>query len=223
MVKSFKVLTLCFLLLFACDAFAQKKNKYVKIETEQGTCIIKLYNETPTHRDNFIKLAGNRYFDKTTFNRILKGFVIQGGDPDSLYEKGKRMKPEQKWIAPEFSPKLFHKRGVLAMGRDANDQKQSFTTQIYFVAGKVYTDAQLDAIEKRKGRMIPAEQREVYKTIGGTPSLDQDYTVFGEIVKGLDFIDKVTAVSVNKDGNPDRPVWMKVKVLSDKEAAKELK
>lgn len=221
--KRWKIIMLCAALFIAGNANAQQKNKFVKIETEQGTCVVKLYNETPVHRDNFIKLVNNRYFDQTTFNRILKGFVIQGGDPDSLYEKGKTLKPEQKWIAPEFDPALFHKRGVLAMGRDDNPKKASFTTQVYLVDGKVYTDAQLDAIENRKGHKIPAAQRDVYKTIGGTPSLDQDYTVFGEIVKGLDFIDKVTAVKVNKDGNPDKPVWMKVKVLTDKEAAKELK
>jgi cyclophilin family peptidyl-prolyl cis-trans isomerase len=105
------------LLVVITTASAQQKNQYVKIETEQGSCIVKLYNETPIHRDNFIKLVKSGYFDKTTFNRILKGFVIQGGDPDSLYEKGKALKPEQKWIKPEFNPTLFHKRGALAMGR----------------------------------------------------------------------------------------------------------
>jgi len=223
MQKSLKIICFCYLLLFTQNTFAQPKNRFAKIETEQGWCIVKLYNQTPVHRNNFIKLVNSGYFNKTTFNRILKGFVIQGGDPDSLYEKGKTLKPQQKWIAPEFDPALFHKRGVLAMGRDDNPKKESFTTQIYFVDGKVYTDAQLDTIEKRKGRKIPAEQREVYKTIGGTPSLDQDYTVFGEIVKGMDFIDKITALQVNKDGNPDKEVWMKVRMLTDKEAAKELK
>jgi len=211
---------LCCLLL---PAFAQQKNKYVKIETAQGYCIVKLYNETPVHRDNFIKLVKAKYFDATTFNRILKGFVIQGGDPDSLYDKGKTLKPEQKWIQPEFNTALFHKRGVLAMGRDDNKDKSSFTTQIYFVDGKTWTNDQLDAIEKKFNLHFTEAQRETYRTIGGTPFLDQNYTVFGEIVKGIDFIDKVTAVTVNKDGNPDKEVWMKITVLSDKEVAKELK
>lgn len=199
-------------------ASAQTKSQFVKIETEQGSCIVKLYNETPIHRDNFIKLVKSGYFDKTTFNRILKGFVIQGGDPDSLYEKGKNLKPEQKWIKPEFNPKLFHKRGALAMGRDDNKAKDSFTTQIYIVDGKTYTNEMLDALEKRTGINIPEAQREVYRTAGGTPSLDGNYTVFGEIVKGMDWIDKLTAAKVNKAGNPDKEVGMKVRILTPTEA-----
>jgi cyclophilin family peptidyl-prolyl cis-trans isomerase len=148
---------LCCLLV---PAMAQQKNQYVKIETAQGYCIVKLYNETPLHRDNFIKLVKAHYFDATTFNRILKGFVIQGGDQDSLYDKRKTLKPEQKWIQPEFNTALFHKRGALAMGRDDNKTKASFTTQIYFVDGKKYTNAQLDTIEKKQGLHFTEAQRE---------------------------------------------------------------
>lgn len=222
MKKSHLILTFI-LCLAAASSFAQQKNQFVKIETEQGTCIVKLYNQTPEHRDNFIRLVKSGYFNATTFNRILKGFVIQGGDPDSLYDKSKTIKPEQKWISPEFNPALYHKRGVVAMGRDGNKAKESFTTQFYIVDGKTYTNAQLDAIEKKNGISFPENEREVYRTIGGTPFLDQNYTVFGEIVKGMDLIDKITAVKVNADGNPDKPVWMKVKVLTPKEAAQALK
>jgi len=202
------------------NAFAQQ---FVRIETAQGSCIVKLYDETPAHRDNFIRLVKNHYFDATTFNRILKGFVIQGGDPDSLYDKGRKLNPEQKWIKPEFNAALYHKRGVLAMGRDNNAAKESFTTQIYFVDGKTWTDAQLDATEKKLNIKFTDAQRTTYKTIGGTPFLDQNYTVFGEIVKGMDWIDKVTAVKVNKDGNPEKEVWMKARVLTPKEVKGELK
>jgi cyclophilin family peptidyl-prolyl cis-trans isomerase len=202
------------------NAFAQQ---YVKIKTAQGSCIVKLYDETPVHRDNFIRLVKSRYFDSTTFNRILKGFVIQGGDPDSLYDKGKKLKLEQKWIKPEFNTALYHKRGVLAMGRDDNAAKESFTTQIYIVDGKIWNDTQLDAIEKKLNIKFTNDQRTIYKTVGGTPFLDQNYTIFGEIVKGMDWIDKVTAVNVNKDGNPDKEVWMKVSMLTAKEAKTELR
>src|SRR5471030_1450632 len=92
-----------------------------------------------------LKLVKAHYFDATTFNRILKGFVIQGGDPDSLYDKSKTLKPEQKWIKPEFNAALYHKSGALAMGRDPNVAKESFSTQIYIVDGGTSTDAQLDA------------------------------------------------------------------------------
>jgi cyclophilin family peptidyl-prolyl cis-trans isomerase len=223
MIRTFKPLIAGILCCLLLPAITQQKNQYVKIETAQGYCIVKLYNETPVHRDNFIKLVKAHYFDATTFNRILKGFVIQGGDPDSLYDKSKTLKPEQKWIQPEFNPALYHKRGVLAMGRDDNKHKASFTTQIYLVDGKTYTNGQLDAIEKKFNLHFTEAQRETYRTIGGTPFLDQNYTVFGEIVKGMDFIDKVTAVKVNKDGNPDKEVWMKMTLLSDREVAKELK
>ena len=218
--KPFLTGLLCCLLM---NASARQKNQFVKIQTAQGYCIVKLYNETPVHRDNFIKLVKAHYFDATTFNRILKGFVIQGGDQDSLYDKSKMLKPEQKWIQPEFNAALYHKRGALAMGRDANKDKASFTTQIYLVDGKTYTDEQLDGFEKKYGTHYTAAQRETYRTTGGTPFLDQNYTVFGEIVKGIDLIDKITAVKVNKDGNPDTAVWMKLTVLTDKEVTKELK
>jgi len=220
--KNLSLLLSGILCMVVTATFAQQ-NQYIKIETEQGPCIIKLYNETPVHRDNFIKLVKAHYFDATTFNRILKGFVIQGGDPDSLYGKEKTLKPEQKWIAPEFNPALFHKRGALAMGRDDNKAKESFTTQIYIVDGKTYTDAQLNAIEKRNSLHFTDAQRETYRTVGGTPALDQNYTVFGEIVKGMDWIDKITAVKVNKDSNPDKAVWMKITVLTPKEVAAALK
>ena len=223
MMKILKPLVVCLLCCLLLPAAAQERIQYIKIETAQGYCIVKLYNETPVHRDNFIKLVKAHYFDSTTFNRILKGFVIQGGDPDSLYDKSKTLKPEQKWIQPEFNPALFHKRGALAMGRDNNKAMASFTTQIYLVDGKTYTNEQLDAIEKKYNLHFTDAQRETYRTIGGTPFLDQRYTVFGEIVKGMDFIDKVTAVTVNKDGNPDKEIWMEIRVLSGGEVAKELK
>jgi len=219
--------TLLFALAIVCLAFniatAQQVNQYVKIETPQGYCIVKLYNETPVHRDNFIKLVKSHYFDATTFNRILKNFVIQGGDPDSLYESTKKLNPQQKWIAPEFNNTLYHKRGALAMGRDNNKAKESFSTQIYIVDGKTYTDAQLDAIEKRNNVHFTNEQRQVYRTVGGTPQLDQNYTVFGEIVKGVDLIDRITAVKVDKAGNPDKIVWMKLTVLTSQQVKAELK
>lgn len=219
-----KLIILLFILGFTCTlAFAQQKNRYIKIETPQGWCIVKLYNETPKHRDNFIKLVKARYFDATTFNRILKKFVIQGGDQDSLYEKGRTLKPEQKWIAPEFLPALYHRRGVVAMGRDDNPAESSFTTQFYIVDGTTFTDKQLDAIEAKYKHHFTDEQRQVYKTIGGTPHLDGHYTVFGEIIKGMDLIDKITAVKVDKAGNPETPVWMKLTLLTPRQAIKELK
>ncbi len=214
------ILSLLLALTISAVAFAQAKHQYVKIETPQGSCIVILSNETPVHRDNFIRLVKKGYFNKTTFNRIIKDFVVQGGDPDSLYEKPHVLNAEQKWIAPEFRPNLFHKRGALGMGRDDNPTKASFTTQIYLVDGKKVTNGRLDTIEKKFNTHFSAAQREAYTTIGGQPSLDQRYMIFGEIVQGLDLIDKLTALKVDKNGNPGTPVWMKLTVLNAKEAAK---
>jgi len=221
--KNIQQLLLIVSCFFVTAALAQQNNSYVKIETEQGSCIVKLYNETPVHRDNFIKLVKSGYFNTTTFNRILKGFVIQGGDPDSLYDRSKSLNPEQYWIKPEFNPGLYHKRGAVAMGRDGNSAKESFTTQFYIVDGKKYTLDQLEAVEKKYGTHIPEVQRQVYNNIGGTPALDHDYTVFGEIIKGINLIDKITAQKVNKDGNPDKKVWMKLSVIKLQELVKEMK
>jgi cyclophilin family peptidyl-prolyl cis-trans isomerase len=218
-----KLLLLAALCCFWIGAFAQPRNTYVKLETPQGWCVVKLYNQTPVHRDNFIKVAKSGYFDKTTFNRILKNFVIQGGDPDSLYEKGRKLNPQQKWLAPEFNAALYHHRGAVAMGRDDNPEQTSFTTQFYIVDGKKWTDEQLDAVEKKYGQHFTSAQRETYRTIGGTPHLDQHYTVFGEIVKGIELIHKIAAVKVDKDGNPDVPVWMKVTVMTERQARAALK
>jgi cyclophilin family peptidyl-prolyl cis-trans isomerase len=216
-------LLLALIIGLCINTFAQQKNQYVKIETPQGWCVVKLYNQTPVHRDNFIKLVKSHYFDATTFNRILKNFVIQGGDQDSLYEKGRVLKPEMHWIAPEFAAGLYHHRGAVAMGRDGNAAQSSFTTQFYIVDGKTYTNEQLDAIEIKYKIHFTDKQRNVYRTIGGTPFLDQHYTVFGEIVKGIELIDQVTAVKVDKAGNPDTPVWMKVTLLTSKQAEKVLR
>jgi cyclophilin family peptidyl-prolyl cis-trans isomerase len=219
-----KTLFLLVTAIFLClSGFAQHANQYVKIETPQGWCIVKLYNQTPVHRDNFIRLVKNGYFNKTTFNRILKNFVIQGGDQDSLYDKGRELNADQKWIAPEFDIALFHKRGAVAMGRDDNPAQSSYTTQFYIVDGRKYTNDRLDTLEKRSNAHFNEVQRHAYTTIGGTPSLDQHYTIFGEIVKGIELIDKITAIKVDKNGNPDTPVWMKITVLKPKEISKALR
>jgi peptidyl-prolyl cis-trans isomerase B (cyclophilin B) len=218
-----KLFLLTSVLLFTLNAFCQSANQYVKVETPQGWCIIKLYNQTPLHRNNFVTLVKSGYFNKTTFNRILKNFVIQGGDADSLYEKGHMLKPQQKWIAPEFNSALYHKRGAVAMGRDANPSESSFATQFYIVDGKKWSNEQLDEVEKKYKIHFSRAQRQIYINTGGTPFLDQHYTVFGEIVKGIDLIAKITAVKVDKNGNPDTEVWMKLTLLKPKEVGALLK
>jgi cyclophilin family peptidyl-prolyl cis-trans isomerase len=224
-----KLFTLTLLLAMFSAAFAGgPKNQYVRIKTSYGTCIIRLYNETPLHRDNFIKLAKGHFFDGTLFHRVIQNFMIQGGDPDS-----KTAKPgvelgngDLKYtVDAEFRDSLFHKRGVLAAARngdEVNPKRASSASQFYLVEGKRYTDADLDKVEKlpRYAGMnykIPASQREWYKSAGGTPSLDRLYTVYGEVVSGLDMVDRIAAVAKDQRDRPLQNVPMTVELLSKRE------
>jgi peptidyl-prolyl cis-trans isomerase B (cyclophilin B) len=197
---------------------AQTKEKMVLIETSKGNIKIKLYNETPLHRDNFLKLVKEKYYDGVLFHRVIKKFMIQAGDPDS-----KTAKPDQilgnggpdYTIAAEFNPNLFHKKGVLAaarLGDQANPEKRSSGSQFYIVQGEVFDDAKIEMVEKRLGKKLTDKQKQIYKTIGGTPHLDGAYTVFGEVVSGLEVIDTIAAV---KTGKADRPVE-DIKIISMK-------
>lgn len=194
-----------------------KKDKMtqVQIETSMGNIVIALYNETPQHRDNFIKLVKEQYYDGVLFHRIIKGFMIQTGDPDS-----KTAKPGQRLgaggpgyrIPAEFVPTLFHKRGAIAAARDNNPAKASSGSQFYIVDGAVYDNNKLDMYEQRMGKKFNAEQRHIYSTIGGAPFLDGDYTVFGEVVSGMEIVDKIA--TQEKDG-ADRPL-KDIKIVSAK-------
>ncbi|WP_423146694.1 peptidylprolyl isomerase [Rubrolithibacter danxiaensis] len=214
------------LILVSVSAFAKKpKNTYVRIKTSKGECIVRLYNETPKHRDNFIKLAKEGFFNGTLFHRVINGFMIQGGDPAS-----KNAGPDQVLgegdlgykVDAEFRDSLFHKKGVLAAARDNNPEKASSASQFYLVQGKKFTDEELDKVERLRlqGRKIPVWQREVYKKVGGTPHLDQNYTVFGETVKGINMIDSIAAVPTNTADRPLEDIKMEVSVLKKREARK---
>lgn len=219
-----KLLTLLLSLCFVVSFAAKPKNQYVKITTSKGEVIIKLYNETPLHRDNFLKLAKEGFYNGTIFHRVIKEFMIQGGDPDS-----KNATPEAtlgsgglKYTIPaEFRDSLFHKKGVLAAARDNNPEKASSSSQFYIVQGKVLTDSALNAIEKnRLKHKIPDYQREVYKTLGGVPHLDRNYTVYGEVVKGLEMVDNIAAMPTGNANRPKEDVKMMVTVLKKKEVRK---
>jgi peptidyl-prolyl cis-trans isomerase B (cyclophilin B) len=220
-----KLLTLIFTLLFIQAFAAKPKYQYVKITTDKGECIVRLYNETPLHRDNFIKLVKEGYFNGTLFHRVIKDFMIQGGDPDS-----KNATPDAtlgnggpKYTIPaEFRDSLFHKKGVLAAARegdDVNPTKASSGSQFYLVQGKVFTDSTLNIVETRRLKFkIPEWQRQVYKTIGGTPHLDRNYTVFGEIVKGLNMVDSIASEVTGKANRPVADVKMTIVLLKKREA-----
>lgn len=208
-------------------AFAQKKqpNYYVRFSTDSGTCIIRLYNETPQHRDNFIKLTEKHFYDSLLFHRVIKDFMIQGGDPDSkLAPAGKMLgNGDVGYQVPaEFNDSLFHKKGVLAAARDNNPAKASSGCQFYIVQGKKYTDAELDRVEQTRlqGKKIPASQREIYKTLGGTPFLDRNYTVYGEVIEGIEMVDKIASTKTDGNDRPLTDIRMKVELLSKKETKK---
>ncbi|MBP6398453.1 MAG: peptidylprolyl isomerase [Saprospiraceae bacterium] len=181
----------------------------VEMETTLGSITIKLHDSTPQHRDNFIKLAETEYYDNMLFHRVINGFMIQGGDPDSKNaKKGQRLGVGGPGytVPAEFVDGLIHIKGALSAARQGdavNPEKRSSGSQFYLVQGKPLSAAQLDQMEWQKGYKYTDEQREILTTQGGTPFLDKDYTVFGQIVKGLDIIDKIAGVQT--DG-ADRPL-----------------
>lgn len=201
------------------------KSKYVSIKTEKGEAIVKLYNETPLHRDNFLKLAKNGYFNGTLFHRVIPSFMIQGGDPDSRKAAAGQMLGDggpDYTIPAEFNDSLFHKKGALAAARDDNPAKKSSGSQFYLVQGKTYTDEELDRVEKIRlqGREIPEKHRSVYKTIGGAPFLDQSYTVFGQVVQGYEMVDSVAGAPRDQNDRPLQNISMQVNILKKREVKK---
>jgi len=267
-------------MMFCLGVSAQKKEKnplapaerMVLISTDYGDIKVKLYNETPKSRDNFIKMVEAGFYDSLLFHRIIKGFMIQGGDPDSKNAAPGVMLGNGDvgyTIPAEFNDSLFHKKGALCAARTENPEKAGSACQFYLVQGKTYTDAELDQVEqsinngtrmqgafqqiisdpanaalketfvrlqktnqrdslnnliqttiqpminaKVKPFKYSAAQREAYKTIGGTPQLDQGYTVFGEVTQGLDVIDKIAAVQTAQGDRPVTDVRMKMKMIN---------
>lgn len=191
----------------------------VEIETSLGTMLVQLSDGTPHHRDNFLKLAEQGYFNDLLFHRVINGFMIQGGDPNSrnaapgvaLGNGG----PDYT-VPAEFVDSLIHLKGALAAARtgDAvNPEKRSSGSQFYLVQGRPVTVAQLDQLEARKGFRYSTAQREAYLKNGGTPFLDRDYTVFGHVVKGLDVLDKIASVETGPADRPKQNVTMRIRVI----------
>ncbi|HMD00775.1 MAG TPA: peptidylprolyl isomerase [Ferruginibacter sp.] len=180
----------------------------LRMVTDSGTMVIRLYDETPQHRDNFIKLADQHFFDSLLFHRVISGFMIQGGDPLSKNaEPGKPlgMGDVGYTIPAEFNSKLIHKKGALAAARTQNPEKASSGCQFYIVQGKKYSDGELD-VQRIK---YTEEQRNIYKTVGGVPFLDMDYTVFGEVESGLEVIDKIASAQGDGYNRPFTDIHIK--------------
>ncbi len=248
----------------------KNEEQRVQIETEFGTIKIKLYDETPLHRDNFVKLTKEGFYTDLLFHRVIQGFMVQGGDPDSKNaEPGKRLGSGglDYTIPAEINPKFFHRKGVLAaarMGDQVNPEKRSSSTQFYILQGRIFRSGELDSMElnlneSRKINMLQAriktiepelnklgtegkqdeinsrinalkaevlteaaklppikftdEQRKAYTSIGGYPSLDNGYTVFGEVTEGLEVLDKIAAQAVDQNNRPLKDIKFKISLL----------
>lgn len=204
-----KILFFCALFLGMSFAQAQKPTHYyVEIHTNKGDALLKLYNETRKHRDNFVKLVREGYYDSLMFHRVINNFMIQGGDPDSRYAASRQKLGEggpDYRIPAEIQSGLIHKKGTIGAARDNNPAKESSASQFYLVQGRVFTQAALDSLEKfrLKGVKLSPLQRDTYSTVGGTPHLDGNYTVFGELLKGIEVVDKIAA---DKTDSNDRPL-----------------
>jgi peptidyl-prolyl cis-trans isomerase B (cyclophilin B) len=203
----FLTLTLTFLIMMEIDA--QKITK-VLIHTDLGDIKVALYNDTPKHRDNFVKLVKAGFYNGSPFHRVIKGFMVQGGGaPAGLPEMSDR-------VSAEFVPAHIHKKGALCaarMGDQVNPKKESSGSQFYIVQGTKVSAEQLNQYDQKRTVKYTAEQRTVYTTIGGTPFLDGDYTVFGEVIEGLDVIDKIAAVQTGAGDKPVKELKMTMKVL----------
>lgn len=274
--KSLILVTLVTVLAFSCKQKVQETDTTVAkpvepivlIETDLGNIKVKLYNETPLHRDNFLKLVTEGFYDSIVFHRVINSFMIQGGDPDTKkgIEKDKIYGSSDAGykLPAEFNTKLFHKKGALAAARQGdkeNPEKMSSGSQFYIVQGKVFSQPELDTLAARKNRnlkiatlnklvmdkaeklmdkginpdfsTLPAslkdtfdlvmskivpysyapEKADFYTSVGGTPHLDGDYTVFGEVIEGIDVVDKIAAVKTSKYDMPIESIRMRMKVL----------
>lgn len=207
-----KLLSLFLGVCLAGSVVAQTKYKdKVTIETEYGKIVLALYDNTPKHRDNMLKLVKQKFFDSTLFHRVIPNFVIQGGDPDSkTAEPGKALGDGDVGyrVPVEINIADYHQRGAVGMARDNNPEKASSGCQFYIVVGKKYTDEELNKISEKTGRKFTPVQRTTYKTKGGTPNLDGNYTVFGIVEEGMDIVDKIAAEARDERDRPNKDIKM---------------
>lgn len=228
MIKKIIYLLLIFLTLFNSEGFSQKNKKQTKvlISTEFGDIKLVLFNETPKHRDNFIKLVKEGFYDSLLFHRVMNGFMIQGGDPDSRSAAANAVLGNGGpgyTLPANFDSTLIHRKGALAAARlpdYENPEKSSSGSQFYIVQGKKLTREEVDKIvkkkEKRSGKSYPVytdEQYAIYAEEGGTPHLDMEYTIFGQVIEGLEVIDLIAKVKTGKANRPINDVKMTIKIV----------
>ncbi len=269
-------LAILFVTVLISGCTFKEKEDVVRISTPLGDIDVKLYDKTPLHHDNFLKLVESGYYDGLLFHRVINKFMIQGGDPDSRHASPGQLlgDGDTTYTLPfEYVPQYIHKRGVLAAARESDDinpKKESSGSQFYIVQGKKFTDEELNAVELKVERRtkqyillnllkkqpdtvaykhfkafvdrrdtanirvvlekyhnaIEAEylrtkpfkltenQRQIYKTIGGTPHLDGAYTVFGEVISGMEIVDQIAAMKMDTNDRPETDIRMTMKVIS---------
>jgi peptidyl-prolyl cis-trans isomerase B (cyclophilin B) len=194
---------------------------HVLIMTSMGDMVVRLYNETPLHRDNFVSKVKSGFYDSLLFHRVINNFMIQGGDPTSKLAEagtplGRGSAPGDR-IAAEFRTEqhIYHKRGALAAARDNNPEKASSNCQFYIVQRKPWRTSQLDSTIVSRKLTLNQEQRDLYTSSGGTPHLDGGYTVFGELESGIEVLDKIAATETDKADRPKADVRMKMFLLNE--------
>jgi cyclophilin family peptidyl-prolyl cis-trans isomerase len=213
----FWIPTILLSFMFTNPAVSACKDPEVIIRTPYGKMILQVYKkDTPLHAKQFLKLVRKKYYDQVLFHRVIENFMIQGGDPDSkgaapnvLLGSGG---PKER-IPAEFRSHLFHKKGVLAAARDNNPEKASSGSQFYIVQGRKYTAEQLDSIEIKRlaGRKLPEAHRKVYMEVGGTPHLDQNYTIFGQLKSGWSVLDSIAAQKTDGNNRPLADIPMTIR------------
>lgn len=207
-----KQLFFTFLFIAGSLTTAYSQSTRVIIETDSGNIVMVLYDNTPQHRDNMIKLVKEGFYDSTLFHRCIPGFMIQGGDPDSRKALPGQMLGNGDTgyrIPAEINDSNFHRRGALAMARDNNPEKASSGCQFYIVSGKVSPVQELDIISQRTGRQFTETQRAIYSTEGGAAFLDGNYTVFGMVLEGMEVVDKILQVPRDRADRPVTDIRMK--------------
>lgn len=225
MMKKYLSTTIVSLIILLClpaiEVRSQENNsgRLIKIETSQGDMLVRLYDETPGHRDNMIKLIKEGFYVNHLFHRVIKDFMVQGGDPHSVgAEKGQRLGSGGPGytLPAEFNEALIHKKGALAAARkgdQSNPEKASNGSQFYLVQGQVLTPQQLKIFEQRTGVSFNEKAFEWYTTLGGTPHLDGAYTVFGEVVEGLEVLDSIAALPCDAYNRPIEDVIFSISLL----------
>ena len=196
------------------------ENPLILVETTYGNIKIKLYDETPFHKENFLKLVSEKLYDDQIFHRVIKDFMIQAGDPDSKNAKSGQALGYGDLgynIPAEFNKDLFHKKGALAAARqpdNVNPDKESSASQFYIVQGKVYSNKELDYMEQQGIHIkFTEEQRKIYTSVGGTPHLDYSYTVFGEVIEGIEVVDKIASVETDRRDRPVSDIKIKIRLI----------